>query len=544
MLRTIWLKTLRDYRFAILIWGIGLGILVLYTMVAIKYLGTSTSELAQSFKFFGEPIAIDTPAGYATWDTINIIPVFLGIWMVIAGARIGRGEEDRHSSDITYVLPLGRLRIALEKVGALGTALIAIALLITVFTLWGQSLSDTPVDFNAALLTSLNAILASFVFAMMAFAIAQIVPRAATASGIAGTILGFAYIIEGTGFVIDNGEWLQRFSPLYYFELSKPLITSYGANAGAIIVQMILAVFFLSIGIFWFLRRNIDDVTFSIHRVLPTITTESRSPERLVTPLQDFYTRTEGLRAFRANFQPLCWWLLVMMIYVGWMVALAHTTHDSLIKMLNSSPTFSKVLELGESLSETTFVSTLIFLYLPVGLVLFALFQTLGWPGDLDNQRLEIPLTSPQARTRLYWERVASVAVGLVAMPIACGIATAIAAYMSGMRLDTSKLVPSFIGLLPQEFIIVGVVFALSTWLRPNVISGLVGTLLCISFFAEFLNPIAKFPEWVLSLSIFHQYGKPYTNSPNWEGWLVLVLLTGIFLGIGSFRFRQNDIRM
>jgi ABC-2 type transport system permease protein len=544
MFRTIWLKTLRDYRFPIFIWGIGLGAYVLFDMVSFTLLGTdkaATIQFAQSFKFFGNPVAIDTPAGYATWDNINTIPIFLGIWTVIAGARIGRGDEDRHSSDIMYTLPFGRLRVAIEKISALLIALFVVAMLISLLLMWGQSLSATPINFSAAFLTALNGVLAAFVFGMIAFAIAQIVPRAATAAGIAGAILALSYLIEGTGYVITNGEWLQRFSPYYYFELSKPLIPSYGANPGAFVVQVILALFFLMIGVLLFLQRNIDDVAFSTHRMLPAIS--NRSHKQLVTSLQEFYTRTEGLRAFRANLQALCWWMLAIALYVGWMAALGHTTRDSLLKLFDSSPTMKQLLDLNGALSETAFTGSIVFIYLPVGLALFAMFNAMSWPNDLDDHRMEIPLVAPHARARFYWERVGAAMVGIVAMPIACGLAVAIAGYLTGMALDASKLVPSFLGLLPLEIITFGAIFVLSTWLRPNVISGLVGTLIGASFLAEFLNPIAKFPEWLMSLSIFHQFGKPYSNAPNWGSWLVMLLLAGIFLAVGSYRFSQNNIQ-
>ena len=70
---SIYLKTLRDYRIAILGWGMGLGLLMYAVMSAVPSL-VDTPEaraalvsLAGSFSWMAEPVTVDTPGGYATW---------------------------------------------------------------------------------------------------------------------------------------------------------------------------------------------------------------------------------------------------------------------------------------------------------------------------------------------------------------------------------------------------------------------------------------------------------------------------------------------
>ena len=71
--RSVYLKTLRDFRVAILGWGIGIGLLMYVVLVAVKSLtGTAAARaslvsVAQAFRWFAEPVAIATPGGYATW---------------------------------------------------------------------------------------------------------------------------------------------------------------------------------------------------------------------------------------------------------------------------------------------------------------------------------------------------------------------------------------------------------------------------------------------------------------------------------------------
>ncbi|HZC79606.1 MAG TPA: ABC transporter permease subunit, partial [Ktedonobacterales bacterium] len=105
MFRTIFTKSLRDYRWAIMGWGIGIGLLVYfyYATILSQLAGTSSAQLQQiagQFAFFGETVRADTPGGYITFKIIGSVPFVLGIWTLLAGARMTRGEEERGALDI------------------------------------------------------------------------------------------------------------------------------------------------------------------------------------------------------------------------------------------------------------------------------------------------------------------------------------------------------------------------------------------------------------------------------------------------------------
>src|SRR5690348_5682282 len=70
---SIYLKTLRDFRMAILGWGLGVGLLMFVLLMAIPSV-VATPEaraalvsLAGTYAWLAEPIKVDTPGGYATW---------------------------------------------------------------------------------------------------------------------------------------------------------------------------------------------------------------------------------------------------------------------------------------------------------------------------------------------------------------------------------------------------------------------------------------------------------------------------------------------
>src|SRR5712691_2637978 len=134
-LSSVFLKTLRDYRVAILGWGLGMGLFVISPMASVSALVTTPQarqqliSLAATFAWNADAVAVDTIGGYATFK-IGLFIFLIAIWPLLAGSRTLRGEEDRGSMDVLLSLPRPRLRVALEKLAAMWTALLAMGVLI------------------------------------------------------------------------------------------------------------------------------------------------------------------------------------------------------------------------------------------------------------------------------------------------------------------------------------------------------------------------------------------------------------------------------
>ena len=121
MFRSIWSKSLRDYRVAILGWGIGLALLMIAGFAtATPAVLAAFASLAPLFRFLGDPYAMQTPEGYITFRYLEaVLPLLLSFWPILAGARMVRGEEERGTLDVLLATPQPRARLLLEKVAAL-----------------------------------------------------------------------------------------------------------------------------------------------------------------------------------------------------------------------------------------------------------------------------------------------------------------------------------------------------------------------------------------------------------------------------------------
>src|SRR2546429_9088077 len=134
-LSSVFLKTLRDYRIPIFGWGIGMGLVVVSPMASVATLVTTPqaraqlASLAASFAWNADVVAVDTIGGYATFK-IGIFIFLIAVWPLLAASRMLRGEEETSTLDVLLSVPRPRLRVALEKVAAMWTAVDSIGLMI------------------------------------------------------------------------------------------------------------------------------------------------------------------------------------------------------------------------------------------------------------------------------------------------------------------------------------------------------------------------------------------------------------------------------
>src|SRR6202521_5793859 len=184
----LFLKTLRDYRVAILGWGIGMGLVVVSPMASVAALVTTPQareqliSLAATFVWNADTVAVDTIGGYATFK-IGIFIFLITVWPILAGSRMLRGEEERGSLDVLLSVPRPRLWVALEKLAAMWIALLAMGVLIGLIAFAGGRQFGADFGLGDALLFGLDLALISAVFGGLALLISQFTEERGPAAG-------------------------------------------------------------------------------------------------------------------------------------------------------------------------------------------------------------------------------------------------------------------------------------------------------------------------------------------------------------------------
>ena len=540
MFRSIYLKSLRDYRVPILGWGLGLGALMAVIFAAVPSVFATPAakaavvSIGASYAWIAEPIKIDTPGGYATWK-YGITILVVVIWPLLAGTGMLRGEEDRGSMDVLLSLPRGRVRVALEKLAAMWTALLAMGLVIGLLTFAGAAKVSSDLSLGASVAFGLNLALICAVFLSIALLVSQFTQERRSASGVTAGILLVAIVVDMVHRVVPNTVWLSQLSPVYYNNLSRPLVPGYGANLGAMLFLLALSGLFSAAGVWLFARRDVGGV--SLH--LPERSSQpARALPRADWSLRSVYTRSLGMIATST-----LWWTLAIAGLAAWFVIIAKQTEAQLKSLLQGSAALGDFLKLGGSDSATNAsILSAFFIFMPVLLMAFAVTQANRWSADEEDGLLEIVLSTPQPRLRLLLGRFAAIGTATIFISVLTLIATTVASIATGLSLDYGNLAAASLSIIPFGLLVAAIGYLFAGWLRAAVDTGLLSFLLVIWVFISFIGPGLSLPDATQKLSPFYYYGSPLLHGVQVADLLVIVAVGAVALALASARFARKDI--
>src|SRR6202521_1860018 len=543
-LRSVFLKTLRDYRIPILGWGIGMGLVVVSPMASVATLLTTPQaraqlvSLAATFAWNADVVAVDTIGGYATFK-IGIFIFLIAVWPLLAASRMLRGEEDRGSVDVLLSLPPPGLAVALEKLAAMWTALLAMGLLIGLLVFAGGQKFGADFGLGDGLLFGLNLALLCAVIGGVALLISQFTQESGPAAGWTAGLLLIFIVLDMVHRVIPNSEWISRFSPVYYYNLSKALVPSYGVNAGAMLLLLVLTVLLSGAAVWLFVRRDVGG-TVPLPRWL-------RLPERAASralPVGDWSLRSVYARSLGMIAMPTFWWTLGIAGFAGWIIFAVQQMESRLSSLFASSPTvlnFVKTLGGGDASVSAGFLSA-IFVFLPLFLMAFAVTQVNGWSADEQDGRLELLLATPQRRLEVLLARFAALGTATVFIGVITLLASIGAAAAAGLTLDAGHLAAATLGMIPLGLLIAAIGYLASGWLRTAADTGLLSFVLAAWFFVSFIGPELKWPDATLRLSAFYYYGTPLLHGLQLTSVLGVVAVAALALGLAALRFIRKDI--
>ena len=543
-LRNVYLKSLRDYRIGILGWGIGMGLVVMSPMASVASLVSTPQAraelvgLAQQFSWNAAAIAVDTIGGYAMFK-IGVFVFLIAVWPLLAAGRALRGEEERGSMDVLLSAPRSRARVAIEKIAAIWTALFAMGLLIGLLTFVGGQAFQGEFGLGDALLYGLDIALVCAVFAGITLVLSQFMIEGAAGWG--GGLLVIFIVLDMVHRVFPDAENISRLSPIYYFNLSKPLVPSYGTNAGALLVLFIAAAALCAWSVWLFARRDIG-ATAQLPRWLRMPSRAAGRPDAL--PVRDWSLRSVYLRALATLVTPTIWWSLLIAGLAAWLVVTVQQIGKQLEELIAQSPVMVQFLQTvggtGSSMN-ATFLSAM-FQTLPILLMAFVVTQVNGWAADEENGRLDLILASPQSRRAVVLGRFAALSTAAVFIGLVAFGATVLAARVTGVALDEANVAAASLGAVPLGLLIGAAGYLGAGWLRSAADTGLLSFLLLAWFFITFIGHDLGWPDSALRLSAFYYYGNPLLKGLETANVVGLLTVAAVALALGVFRFTRKDI--
>jgi ABC-2 type transport system permease protein len=537
-------KSLRDYRVPMLAWGFGLLVFMAAEVaMATPAVVTAYISLVKILSFLGDPYAMNTLEGYITFRYMETVwPILLSIWPILAGARLVRGEEERGTMDVLLATSQTRTRLLLEKVGALAIALLVIAVLYAVGVVAGEAaLGGGHVDVVRALLTGLNLSLLAFFFGMVALLLSQLTTSRRAAAGWTGGLLILFVFLNMAGREL-NGAWVQYLSPVYYYNLNRPLIAGFPDQPRASLVPLGLAVLCLVGSALLFARRDIGRSAIESRR--EAAGSRQQALRSLSRAEREVSTRSVSLQTLFADGWGSFWWLLGIVAYCALWQFLTPGLQKFVNQVVQQTPWLARYLFDTPTNTNTAVLGTIVFAFVPALVVILALTLALKWPSDLENGRLELIFSTPQSRPRVLLERFGANALMVLLASVVTWLTLTIGAQLANLSINQGRLLAASFSMLPPALIAIGLVYALSGRLRYGAVLGIATAYLVLSYLTESLEGNIQFPGWVMSLSVFHLYGNPIFLGMDWTNFLGMTAVAVVLLVIGLAQFRNADIEV
>jgi ABC-2 type transport system permease protein len=534
-LGSVFAKSLRDSRLAVIIVsGLTGGLLfvvssaitsVFPTVQArdeIVRLATEMSGITAGVA--GPPVNIGTLGGYVQWKYGPFFAIVAGVWSILVLASTLAAEAKRGSLELVAVAPLGRRRVALEKVTA---HLVGMAIVVVVLTLAalaaGAAFGSLPIDdipLEAAIGFSLWVGLVALAFGTFALAMSQFVGRAA-AAGISGTILFAGYILANYQANMEGFPPIASLTPWGWTLDHLALAGQY--DWPSLLLPAAAIVVFLAIGVEAFVRRDLGATSTLPVPGLPAATLGVREP----------IGRSLGDRLPVA----LAWGLglgALGLMFAGISKVVADSFSDS--------PDFQRFLRdvfpLFDIASAGGFLQLMVqILYIAAGFAAATLVA--GWASDETSGRLEMLLTTPVGRFPWAVRSSVGALLAILVMTLLIAVGVGLGALAAGSDALAPMAGTFVLGVYAAA--LAGVGFAVGGF-RASIAAEAVAIVVIVTYLIDLLAPAFGLPDWVHQLALTSHLGQPMVGIWDWPGMALCAVIAvgGVF--IGAWAIGRRDV--
>lgn len=528
-------KAFRDGRRAAVMLGILVAAIFLVTagQVAQQFdsvaerlaFAAQLSSLPPVFQgMLGEPIAIETLGGFMSWRILNFMPVIVGIWSVVALAGTLAGEVSRGSMDLLASTPVGRARVAIQKIAGY---LVALALAIGIATVGMiaafAAFAELPGD-----AVGVEAIVAhaAWLYVVMlfpgavAFAVAPFLGRGG-ALGAGAIVLFASFVVNGFATSVSVFETIRPLSFFGFTANHRPIAGRYDWPSVVVIAGVAAAL--LVAGVLAFARRDV---------VVP-------SGGRLRIPSIGVWLHGPFTRALGERLPAAIVWGLGLGLF-GLIIA---TSADQFVQTIGSIPQIvamiRQVFPDEDVVSTPGFIQLSFFSQAIIVIGLAAGGFVGGWASDEGDRRLELVIGAPVSRMRWALRSATAVMVAIALMTAIMAVGVAIgAATQAG---DPLGLLPGLAVLGLYAMALAGIGLAVGGLVRPGLAAPVTIVLGLAFYLLDLIGSILDLPEPIVDLALNRHLGRPVLGSYDEVGMAVCAALAigGVLLCAVGIRRRD-----
>jgi len=254
---SVFRKTLRDVRWQVFWYGLGLAILgavVVYVYPSYRE-QLADLELPDAFRALIGDADYATGAGFLGAEYFSWVPVLLVIFAVTSGTSALAGEEADGTFDLLLAQPVSRARLVIEKLAGLSVGTVLICAIAYAGWLASVPFVDIDVSLGRLLVATSNLVPLTLFFVAFSMWAGAALPDRRLATGLAAALAVSSYFLNFLGGLIDALGPIRWLSVFHYSDATNVL--AQGIDLGKLAVLLSLFVLFALATLLAFQRRDL-----------------------------------------------------------------------------------------------------------------------------------------------------------------------------------------------------------------------------------------------------------------------------------------------
>jgi ABC-2 type transport system permease protein len=512
---------LRRDRVRIVVWVAGIVVLIAVTVASVKGLYPTQADLdtaaaasegnAAAIAFNGPAQGLNTVGGEVAFQSGAIGLVMVALMSLLMIGRLTRGEEEAGRLELLRSLPVG------SHAPTVSASLVVAAMNVAVGTLVTLTLLGEHLAVAGSIIFGASFTLVGLVFAGIANVAAQVTENTRVVYGIAGAVLGAAFVLRAVG-DIGNG-FASWFSPIGWAQKARPF-------AGEKWWPFLLIIAVIA-GLAVAVKALADRRDLGGGLIPPR-------PGRPVASPGLGYPLGLAIRLQRGS-------------VIGWSIGVLLTgvaygsIADSIDSFVRDNKTLADMLAQvgGASLTDSYLATS--FVILALGGTGFAIQATLRLRSEETSLRAEPVLATPVSRSRWALSHLTVAFAGSVIMLVAGGLSVGLSyGLVKGDLTVVPRLLGSAIAYAPAMWVLVGLSVAL-VGLAPRGVVAVWGAL-TVCFVIGMLGQLLGLPAWLNNLSPFDHVPRLPAAHLSILPLVVLTAIAAALTAAGLMGLRQRDI--
>jgi ABC-2 type transport system permease protein len=206
--------------------------------------------------FSGDLSAFTSAPGYLQGELFALaLPVLLVAYAIGRGSDAIAGEEERGHLEMMLAEPISRVRVALEKAGALALGLVALGVVaFIVIAVWAAALS-MHLSGARLLIAVTGTVVFGFAMGALSLAVGGLTGRKAIAVGVPAGLVVIGWLLEGIARLTKSAKWALPLSPFHQYTVGAQLAGT--AEPWRLLLLLAAAVVLVAVAAWGLERRDV-----------------------------------------------------------------------------------------------------------------------------------------------------------------------------------------------------------------------------------------------------------------------------------------------